>query len=296
MTPQSNNNNLAGFTSQDSYRAQNRPSRDNLGTEDCFCTHISQCTESKVIEVANYSSFIDPRVKDTEIEALVTEILKLQAMGKRKKRSPDGDHHHHHHGHHGNIDLTTGHHETQFGPQGPRPPFCGGPGSGLVCCKPGGGVASPEPILTSPDPGLASILAEVDFNELGGGELLRDTRNQNQFSKFQQCGRRNAFNEVKSRIRNENILNNLIDERSDDVYDEADAVFDYDLEIALDKLDIDPAAKEIVRKIRRIRRKKETTKPDPAPSKSATTVDADFGGNEFIYNYNSVWIFLFICS
>ena len=141
--------------------------------------------------------------------------------------------------------------------------------------------APPDPLITSarPDPGLASILAEVDFNELGGGpEVPRDTRNQNQqFSKFQQCGRRNAFNEVKSRIRNENILNSLIDERSDDVYDEADAVFDYDLEIALDKLDIDPAAKEIVRKIRRIRRKKETSQPDPAPSKGVTTVDADFG-------------------
>ena len=30
VTPQSNNNNLNGFTSQDSYRAQNRPNRDNL--------------------------------------------------------------------------------------------------------------------------------------------------------------------------------------------------------------------------------------------------------------------------
>ena len=101
-------------------------------SEDCFCTHISQCSDSKVIEVANYSSYIDPRVKDTEIEALVTEILLLQSMGKRRRRrSPDGDHHHHH-GHHGNIDLTNDHHETQFGPQGPRPPFCGGPGSGII--------------------------------------------------------------------------------------------------------------------------------------------------------------------
>ena len=238
-----------------------------------------------MIEVANYSSFIDPRVKDTEIEALALELLLLQSMGKRRRRrSPDGDHHHHHgHGHHGNIDLTHTSHETQFGPQGPRPPFCGGPGSGLVCCKPGGGVASPDPL----DSGLSNILAEVDFNELGGGQLLRDTRNQNQFSKFQQCGRRNAFNEVKSRIRNENILNNLIDERSDDVYDEADAVFDYDLEIALDKLDIDPAAKEIVRKIRRIRRKKETSKSDPTPAVAATTVDADFGETDYFLKLES---------
>ena len=237
-----------------------------------------------MIEVANYSSFIDPRVKETEIVALVTEILKLQSMGKRRKRSPEGDHHHHHHpGHDGNIDLTQGGgHESEFGPQGPRPPFCGGPGSGYICCRPGGGVARPDPLLTaSLDPGVSSILAEVDFNELGGREVLRDTRNQNQFSKFQQCGRRNAFNEVKSRIRNENILNNLIDERSDDVYDEADAVFDYDLEIALEKLNIDPEAKEIVRKIRRIRRKKERPKPDAISPKGATTVDADFGQNNF---------------
>ena len=90
------------------------------------------------------------------------------------------------------------------------------------------------------------------------------------FSKFTQCGRRNAF-EVQSRIRNENFGNNFIDERSDTFDD-----YDYDLEIALEKLDIDPAAKEIVRKIRKIRRKKKT---DETANKSntATTVDADFG-------------------
>ena len=61
----------------------------------------------------------------------------------------------------------------------------------------------------------------------------------------------------------------MIDERIDDDYD-------YDLEIALEKLDIDPEAKEIVRKIRRIRKKKQTL--DTTPNKThATTVDADFG-------------------
>ena len=50
------------------------------------------------------------------IQALVTEILKLQSLGRRKKRSPDGAHHHHHghhdhhHGHDGNIDLTNPEH------------------------------------------------------------------------------------------------------------------------------------------------------------------------------------------
>ena len=210
--------------------------------------------------MANYSSFIDPRVKQKNIEALVSEILKLQSLG-RQKRSPDGAHHHHHHdhhhGHHGNIDLTN-EDGSEFGPNGPRPPFCGGPGSGYVCCRVGGGIVSTGV-------GVGASL-EVDFNELGGGEnLLRDTRNQ--FSKFNQCGRRNAYNEVKGRIRNEVIVNNLIDERSDT------EGYDYDLEIALDKLDIDPEAKEIVRKIRRIRRKKQTEKVESG----STTVDADFG-------------------
>ena len=87
-------------------------------------------------------------------------------------------------------------------------------------------------------------------------------------SKFLQCGQRNAYNEVKSRIRNENVAANvLIDERSDL------ADYDYDLEIALEKLDIDPEAKEIVRKIRKIRRKKQT----PSGPKGPTTIDADFG-------------------
>ena len=58
----------------------------------------------------------------------------------------------------------------------------------------------------------------------------------------------------------------MIDERSDT------EDYDYDLEIALDKLDIDPEAKEIVRKIRRIRRKKQTEKT----TSGSTTVDADF--------------------
>ena len=216
---------------------------------------MSKCADTNIVEVANYSASIDPRVKQKNIEALVSEILKLQSLG-RKKRSPDGDHHHHHHGHDGNIDLTTNGEHSEFGPQGPRPPFCGGPGSGYICCRPGGDdISSPL------------SLSAVDFNELGLGENVRGTRNQ--FSKFLQCGQRNAYNEVKSRIRNENIATNvLIDERSDL------ADYDYDLEIALEKLDIDPEAKEIVRKIRKIRRKKQT----PASAqKGPTTVDADFG-------------------
>ena len=48
------------------------------------------------------------------------------------------------------------------------------------------------------------------------------------------------------------------------------------MEIALEKLDIDPEAKEIVRKIRRIRKKKQTLETTPNKT-HATTVDADFG-------------------
>ena len=48
------------------------------------------------------------------------------------------------------------------------------------------------------------------------------------------------------------------------------------MEIALEKLDIDPEAKEIVRKIRRIRKKKQTLETTPNKTHS-TTVDADFG-------------------
>ena len=52
---------------------------------------------------------------------------------------------------------------------------------------------------------------------------------------------------MQSRIRNtpQSLLrSNLIDERSDDYGEEE---YDFDLELALDKLDIDPAAREIVR-------------------------------------------------
>ena len=112
------------------------------------------------------------------------------------------------------------------------------------------------------------LALRASSSQQSDGEILfLRNKIENQFSKFNQCGRRNAYNEVKGRIRNEVIVNNLIDERSDT------EGYDYDLEIALDKLDIDPEAKEIVRKIRRIRRKKQTEKVESG----STTVDADFG-------------------
>ena len=159
------------------------------------------------MQIANYSTTIDPRVKDKNIQSLALELLLLQSLERRlsrKRRSPDGDHHHHHHHHDGNIDLTHLGHHSEFGPHGPRPPFCGGPGSGYVCCRSG----------ASPAQASVSSLPPVDFNELGGtGDLLRDVRQQEKFSKFAQCGRRNAHS-VQSRIRNEDILS-LLQERQD---------------------------------------------------------------------------------
>ena len=176
--------------------------------EECYCTQQSACPSSNVIQIANYSTSIDPRVKDKNIQSLALELLLLQSLERRlsrRKRSPDGQHHHHHHD--GNIDLThlDQEHHTEFGPNGPRPPFCGGPGSGYVCCR----------SAASSVPASVSALPAVDFNELGDAEdLLRNIRQQHQqFSKFAQCGRRNAHS-VQGRIRNEDILS-LLQERQD---------------------------------------------------------------------------------
>ena len=111
----------------------------------------------------------------------------------RRKRSPDGDHHGHH-GHHG------GHHGVQsqpFGPNGVRPPTCGGPASGYVCCRNAGGSSFSSPAL--------------DFNELAPASSIRDVRQQpqqfngvvngGQFSSYGQCGKRNAHG-VTGRINN----------------------------------------------------------------------------------------------
>ena len=112
---------------------------------------------------------------------------------ERRKRSPDGDHHGHH-GHHG------GHHGAQsqpFGPNGVRPPTCGGPASGYVCCRNAGGSSFSSPAL--------------DFNELAPASSIRDVRQQpqqfngvvngGQFSSYGQCGKRNAHG-VTGRINN----------------------------------------------------------------------------------------------
>ena len=136
----------------------------------------------------------------------------------RKKRSPDGVGHHVH-GHHdvqsddqvfvrhvlpSQLTERVGHPEP-FGPAGFRPPTCGGPGSGYVCCS---------------VPGTSSSL-DVGFGELQQlqqtGNTIRDIRqqpeqfsqalnsvattSQHQFSQYGQCGKRNAHG-VNGRINN----------------------------------------------------------------------------------------------
>lgn len=199
----------------------------------------------------NYSQHINPRIKNKDIEALALEILKLQTRG-RKKRSPDGVGHHH--GHHGNIDLThhQGHndHGSQFGPLGPRPPTCGGPGSGYVCCKVGQS-------------------NEIDFNELSGPTNFRDVRNPaqqsgNQFSKFGQCGRRKAH-DVQARI-----VNSIESE---------DKEADYDYINYLDYLDSGTSESQIikVKKLKKIRKKKQSDKHNRQLQRESTSIDAEFG-------------------
>ena len=113
---------------------------------------------------------------------------------ERRKRSPDGDHHGHH-GHHG------AHHGFQpFGPNGVRPPTCGGPASGYVCCRNAVAGSSSTGSFSSP---------ALDFNELAPASSIRDVRQQpqqfngvvGQFSSYGQCGKRNAHG-VTGRINN----------------------------------------------------------------------------------------------
>jgi len=247
--PQSTNNNFNSFLSSNGINNQ-RPTRDSTARDQCYCTPVSQCQDRNIVPAHNYSKLIDPRIKDKDIEALALELLKLQYRG-RKKRSPDGVGHHHHI-HHGNIDLTQNnqHHGSHFGPAGPRPPICGGPGSGYVCCR-------------------VSQSNEVDFNELSSTSNFRDVRNQpqqfgNQFSKFGQCGRRNAH-DSQGRILNKISI-------------ESEAVEpNYDYLDYLDYLDSGVSASQAVKKIRKVRKKKQSDDHNRQLQKDSTTVDADFG-------------------
>jgi len=253
-TPQSDNsfNSLLSSGQQQNQR----PTRDSVRDTQCYCTLLSQCQDRNIVAAHNYSELIDPRIKDKDIEALALEILKLQhlALQKkgRKKRSPDGvGHHHHHHGHHGNIDLTQTH-GSNFGPRGPRPPICGGPGSGYVCCR-------------------VSQSNQVDFNELGGGSSVRDVRNQpqqqlgTQFSKFGQCGRRNAH-DTQARILN---TKHSIESAAND--------YDYDYTNYLDYLDSGVSASQVVNKLRKARQGGQADSHNSQLQRESTTVDSDFG-------------------
>jgi len=125
---------------------------------------------------------------------------------ERRKRSPDGIGHHGHHGHHqaGNGAAFAAALPQAFGPNGVRPPTCGGPGSGYVCCSSRG---SSTGSFSSP---------ALDFNELAPSSSIRDVRQQpqqfngvvgsgfpggNQFSTFGQCGRKNTQG-ITGRINN----------------------------------------------------------------------------------------------
>ena len=71
--------------------------------------------------------------------ALNFSLTKVRAL-RRGRRSPDGIHGHHHHDHHraDHVDHLAESHlhpEDGFGPNGVRPPTCGGLGSGYVCCR-----------------------------------------------------------------------------------------------------------------------------------------------------------------
>jgi len=146
--------------------------------------------------------------ENSEKEKTVVKSGSSFKFSERKKRSPDGIGNHGHHGHH-DPNAHHGHHDPNahhvthgqpipdtrsgpFGPNGFRPPTCGGPSSGFVCCSVHGG-------------------SGVGFNELTGENTIRDTRQEpqqlnqlvteQQFSTFGQCGRRNAHG-VNGRINN----------------------------------------------------------------------------------------------
>jgi len=137
--------------------------------------------------------------EDTEQKEEVTEVKRSSfKFADRKKRSPDGVHHHGHHNqqHHHGAHASHQHQQqaSPFGPNGFRPPTCGGPNSGYVCCS------------------VRDTNSGLGFNELTGGEnTIRDTRQepqqfnhlvtQQQFSTFGQCGKRNAHG-VNGRINN----------------------------------------------------------------------------------------------
>ena len=139
---------------------------------------------------------------DAEVEEITAAEETLKKTGgfrfaDRKRRSPDGVGHHH--GVHTVVGVPANG-GGPFGPGGYRPPSCGGPGSGYVCC-------SASPVATS------SLVNSVGFGEVGlGGDSVRDIRQEPEqfgqaltsstsFSQFGQCGRRNAHG-VTGRINN----------------------------------------------------------------------------------------------
>ena len=127
---------------------------------------------------------------------------------KRRKRSPDGvgvhEHHHAHHTHQDNqfvrheIPIERVGHPEPFGPGGFRPPSCGGPGSGYVCCS--------QPGTLQPEFGFGEL---TDINTIRDirqqpeqfSQALNSLSTQAQFSQYGQCGKRNAHG-VNGRINN----------------------------------------------------------------------------------------------
>lgn len=93
--------------------------------------------------------------------------------------------------------------QRQYGPHGFRPPTCGGPGSGYVCCKvgtnPSGQTifvpANSNSFQTSPSNintvGFGNNNAN-NFNNFNSQNNFNNNNN-NRFNTLGQCGRRNAY-------------------------------------------------------------------------------------------------------
>jgi len=164
----------------------NRPPREGRFDE-CYCVPSHQCEPSRVLGLTvnkDYSNLIDPRNKHSTNITAQRRVDENEQVLQRTKRDGVGHHGGHGHGHGGHGQHSNG---QPFGPNGIRPPTCGGQGSGYVCC----------------------LLQQVDFNEIGLAGNNRDVRQPLQvapspgFSSFGQCGKRNAHS-TSQRINNPN--------------------------------------------------------------------------------------------
>ena len=163
--------------------------------------------EESNIEVQKEASDQDEVEEEEELEIVMPQRNGFKFVDNRKKRSADGvGHHHEEQGQYHRYEVPAdtaadrAGHADPFGPTGFRPPTCGGPGSGYVCCS-------------QPATSLDDVFAEsINNNNING---IRDIRQQpeqfsqalnsvsahTQFSQYGQCGRRNAHG-ITGRINN----------------------------------------------------------------------------------------------